>query len=169
MHLSQYNPKSLTWGRDTIRKDEGCMKALWVFLCSINIECWAVFHLNLGSFLCGILIVLPLVWISSPFTAYTWLSMVTTPAHTTVLETVKCLPNAEWWMVTDYFMISIQHFKYLPNLPIKLLYKTAIKPYEKRFGWPQYSLKMVFWKELINKQTILELLTSWGQQLCDCG
>lgn len=32
------------------------------------------------------------------------------------------------------------------------------QPYEKRFDWSQKSLKMVFWKELINKQTIFRAL-----------
>lgn len=66
VHLSRYNPGSLTWFMDATRKDEEGMKAFRVFLCSTNIECWAVFHLNLGSILCGILIVLPSVWLGPP-------------------------------------------------------------------------------------------------------
>ncbi len=163
VQLSRYNPNSLAWGRDTMRKDEGGMKALRVFLCGVNIECWAVFHLNLGSILCGILIMLPLVWIGLPSQlTFSWAY----PAHLHTL--LNCEMSAKRRMINSHWPLDDK----CPTLKIpsqsahQVIIQHSPQPYEKRFGWPQYSLKMVFWKELINKQTILELLTSWGQQHC---
>lgn len=56
------NPNSL-WGSGAMRKDEGAWNL------SREHQHW-MFHLNLGSILCGILITLPLVWIDSPFKGY---------------------------------------------------------------------------------------------------
>lgn len=79
---------------------------------------------------------------------------------------VECVTSAKHRMINGRWPLDDKR----PTLEIpslsahQVIIQQSPQQYEKRFGKPVCSLKMGFWKELINKQTILEPLTSWCQQ-----
>lgn len=125
---SQRVESSQRWER---MKREG-MKSLRVFLCSINIECWAVFHLNPGSILGGILIVLPLVRVGSQ-------------AHCTC--TLDCEMFAKSTIISGHWPLDD-----IPMSPSSdhTTQPPAVWNTEALAGVPA---KMFFRKELIDKKT----------------